>query len=182
MSELIILASKADGVINELYEGELNIQTVGRSLLNSSTLAEIQAKCKGARLEYYYNTETSDSKRRELAQQLSTLKMLLGFTTIQGIIDNDLDKAGTTRTTDLDSKINQMVIAECPQNTRDVLKSKIEKTLAIMAEVNDILKQWSPVKDKGEQYSFKHHFPSPDSLKKPKGASDETEQTETKTN
>ena len=166
--ELIIKAIKADGTAIELYSGIFELKAVGAEILNPITLGEIQSSLAGATLQYRYNGETSSSKITDLAKLFSPMQLLLGFATISGVIDNSLDKAGITRTTDLDSKLLEM-IPSSPQTVRDECKAKIERVQKIMGEVNEWFAQYKPANlPESEQYYFRHHFASPKSLAKPK--------------
>ncbi len=164
--ELTIQSVKATGEITKLYAGNFDIKAIGAELLNPITFTDVQVACQGAKLEYKYNNDSSDNKKKEVAQQLGALKLLLGFTTIAGIIDNTLDKAGITRTSDIRAKFHEMM-PNAPETVIDECMLKFDTVQTKMAEVNDWLKQYRPsgLPD-GEQYYFRHHFPSPKSIQR----------------
>lgn len=167
MAELTIKSIKATGDIIELYNGNFDLREVGNEILNPVTISDIQSALSGATLQYSYNAETSSSKITDLAKLFKPMQLLLGFSTISGVIDNTLDKAGINRETDLDKKVRSMVNSSTPEPEIVSILSKINKVLEIMGEVNDKLRQYKPAGlPESEQYYFRHHFPSPKSLSK----------------
>lgn len=165
MHELKINAVQADGTVLEMYNSDMDMNSISKELLNSDVLLEVQSEFKGQKLEYYYSSATNNNKVKEIAMFLQSLKPLLQYANIEGKVDNSLVKAGVVRITDHRAKLLECM-PNANSNTLDLAESKFDKILQLMKELNEMFYTNRPSGLPGkEQYQIKHHFPSPKSLK-----------------